>query len=179
MDASRHPAEAELRKYIRDIPDFPKPGILFRDLTPLLGDSKALRLAVEAIAEPFRDGSIDCVVGAEARGFIFGAPVAMELGVGFVPARKPGKLPHQTFEARYELEYGTDHVEMHVDAVSAESRVLVVDDLIATGGTAAATIDLVRQAGARVAGCAFLIELAFLEGRAKLGVEPCHTVIRY
>ncbi len=172
-------AEAELRKYIRDIPDFPKPGILFRDLTPLLGDSGALRLAVQAIAEPFRGASIDCVVGTEARGFIFGTPVAMELGVGFVPARKPGKLPHETFEAHYELEYGTDHVEMHVDALSPGSRVLVVDDLIATGGTAAATVDLVRQCGAKVAGCAFLMELTFLKGRTKLDVEPCHAVIRY
>jgi adenine phosphoribosyltransferase len=172
-------AEAELRKYIRDIPDFPKPGIVFRDLTPLLGDPGALRLAVQAIAEPFRGASIDCVVGTEARGFIFGTPVAIELGVGFVPARKPGKLPHETFEAHYELEYGTDHVEMHVDALSPGSRVLVVDDLIATGGTAAATVDLVRQCGAKVAGCAFLMELTFLEGRAKLAVEPCHAVIRY
>jgi adenine phosphoribosyltransferase len=172
-------AEAELRKFIRDIPDFPKPGILFRDLTPLLADAGALRLAVEAMAEPFRGESVDCVVGTEARGFIFGAPVAMELGVGFVPARKPGKLPHDTFQASYELEYGTDHVEMHVDAVGPGSRVLVVDDLIATGGTAGATIDLVRQSGAEVAGCAFLIELTFLEGRGTLDVEPCHAVIRY
>jgi adenine phosphoribosyltransferase len=171
--------EAELRKYIRDIPDFPKSGILFRDLTPLLADAAALRLAVQAMAEPFRDASIECVVGAEARGFIFGAPVAMALGVGFVPARKPGKLPHETFEAHYELEYGTDHVEMHVDALIPGARVLVVDDLIATGGTAAATIDLVRQCGAEVAGCAFLIELTFLAGRAKLDVDPCHAVIRY
>ncbi len=174
-----HPAEAELRKYIRDIPDFPKPGILFRDLTPLLADPAALRLAIDAIARPFLDSRIDYVVGTEARGFIFGAPVATTLGVGFIPARKPGKLPAETFSASYELEYGTDHIEMHVDALSSNDRVLVVDDLIATGGTARATIDLVRRSGATVAGCAFLIELTFLGGREALGVEPCHTVIRY
>jgi adenine phosphoribosyltransferase len=172
-------AEAELRNFIRDIPDFPKPGILFRDLTPLLADPGALRLAVQCMAEPFRPETIDCVVGTEARGFIFGAPVALELGVGFVPARKPGKLPHETLQASYELEYGTDHVEMHIDALNAGARVLLVDDLIATGGTAAATIDLVRQSGATVVGCSFLIELTFLEGRAALGVEPCNAVIRY
>jgi len=169
----------ELQKYIRDVSDFPKPGILFRDLTPLLKEPTALRLAVRALAEPFRDENVDYVVGTEARGFIFGAPVALELGVGFVPARKPGKLPYQTIEASYELEYGTDHVQMHVDALPAHSRVLVIDDLIATGGTALATIDLVRQCGAQVIGCSFLIELCFLNGRESLGVEPCHAVIQY
>ncbi len=176
----RHPdAEAELRKYIRDIPDFPKAGILFRDLTPLLANPAALRLAIGAIANPFLDTQIDYVVGTEARGFIFGAPVATTLGAGFIPARKPGKLPAETLSASYELEYGTDHIEMHVDALSANDRVLVVDDLIATGGTAQATVDLVRQSGATVVGCTFLIELTFLEGRKALGVEPCHAVIRY
>ena len=177
MDAAD--PEAELRKYIRDIPDFPKPGILFRDLTPLLADPAALKLAIQAIAEPFLELQIDYVVGTEARGFIFGAPVATTLGVGFVPARKPGKLPAETFSASYQLEYGTDHIEMHVDVLSANDRVLVVDDLIATGGTARATMDLVRQAGATVAGCAFLIELSFLEGRKALDIEPFHAVIRY
>ena len=171
--------EAELRRYIRDVPDFPKPGILFRDLTPLLGNAQALQLAVKALADPFRGVGVDCVVGTEARGFILGTPVALDLGVGFVPVRKPGKLPHATLSARYELEYGVDEIEMHADALAPGSRALVVDDLIATGGTARATVDLVRQAGASVVGCAFLVELEFLEGRKALGVEPCHTIIRY
>jgi adenine phosphoribosyltransferase len=168
-----------LRKYIRDIPDFPKQGILFRDLTPLLADVTALRRAVQALAEPFRNQSLDYVIGTEARGFLFGVPVALELGVGFVPVRKPGKLPSDTFEASYELEYGRDLIEIHRDALHVGSRVLVVDDLIATGGTAVATVDLARQAGALVVGCAFVIELGMLSGRATLGVEPCHTLIRY
>lgn len=171
--------EAELRRHIRDIPDFPKPGILFRDLTPLLAHAEAFRLAVKALADPFQGRQIDYVVGTEARGFIFGAPVALELAVGFVPARKSGKLPHTTLRASYVLEYGNDHVEMHVDAVPAGARVLVVDDLLATGGTAGATVDLVHQSGATVVGCAFLVELCFLAGRKALGVEPCHTVVRY
>jgi adenine phosphoribosyltransferase len=171
--------EAELRKHIRDIPDFPKPGILFRDLTPLLADPRALELSIGALADPFRDADVDFVVGTEARGFIFGAPVARELGVGFVPVRKPGKLPAATLQASYELEYGTDHVEIHADALCEGNRVLVVDDLIATGGTARATVELIERSGATVAGCAFLIELAFLEGRKALGIDPCHTVVRY
>ena len=172
-------AEAELRKHIRDIEDFPKPGILFRDLTPLLADAGALKLAIDAMAQPFVGDGIDYVVGTEARGFIFGAPVATVLGAGFVPARKPGKLPYQTLEVAYELEYGTDHVQMHADALREGNRVLVVDDLIATGGTAKATVELVERAGATVVGCAFLIELTFLQGREVLGVDPCHTVVRY
>ena len=169
----------ELRKHIRDIQDFPQPGILFRDLTPLLADPGALRRAVKALAAPFETDRIDFVVGTEARGFILGAPVALELGVGFIPARKPGKLPYQTFSASYELEYGTDQIEMHVDALARGHRVLIVDDLIATGGTAQATLELVRQSGAEIAGCAFLIELAALGGREKLGVEPFHAVLVY
>jgi adenine phosphoribosyltransferase len=168
-----------LQKYVRDIPDFPKPGIVFRDLTPLLADVAALRRTVHALAEPFRDRSLDYVVGTEARGFLFGAPVALELGVGFVPVRKPGKLPHATFEARYELEYGSDLVEIHKDALQAGSRVLIVDDLIATGGTAAATVDLVRQSGALVIGCAFVIEIVALNGSEALGVEGVHSLLRY
>lgn len=171
--------EAELRRYIRDIPDFPKPGILFRDLTPLLANAEALRLAVKAMADPFQGKGIDCVVGTEARGFIFGAPVAIELGVGFVPVRKPGKLPHDTHSASYELEYGNDHVEMHIDAIAPGGRALVVDDLIATGGTARATVDLVEKSSAHVVGCSFLVELTFLAGRKTLGVEPCHSVVHY
>lgn len=169
----------ELQKYIRDIPDFPKPGIVFRDLTPLLQNTAALQRSVRALAKPFHEAGIDYVVGTEARGFIFGAPVALALGAGFVPARKRGKLPHETIEASYELEYGTDHVQMHTDALPAGSRVLLVDDLIATGGTAIATLDLVRQSNATVVGCAFLIELCFLDGCSKLGIELCHTVIQY
>ena len=168
-----------LRGCIRDIPDFPKPGILFRDLTPLLANPEALRLSVTAMAEPFRSDAIDCVLGTEARGFIFGAAVALELGAGFVPARKPGKLPHTTHSASYELEYGTDTVEMHVDGVVPGQRVLVVDDLIATGGTAGATVELGQRSGGEIVGCAFLIELAGLRGRERLGVERVHSVLTY
>ena len=171
--------EALLRGCIRDIPDFPKPGILFRDLTPLLANADALRAAVRAIADPFRGDEIDCVLGTEARGFIFGAAVALELGAGFVPARKPGKLPHTTHSASYELEYGTDEVEMHIDGVRPGERVLVVDDLIATGGTAVATVALARQAGGILVGCAFLVELGALEGRKALEVDRIHSVLTY
>ena len=179
MEKAHSDTEATLRGYIRDVPDFPKPGVLFRDLTPLLADPVALDLAVRALAEPFLDARIDFVVGTEARGFIFGAPVSILLGAGFVPVRKPGKLPGKILSARYQLEYGTDQVEMHTDALGSNDRVLVVDDLIATGGTAAATLELVRRSGASVAGCTFLIELSFLKGRELLDVEPFHAVIRY
>jgi len=168
-----------LRRLIRDIPDFPQPGILFRDLTPLLADARGLREAVVGLAEPFRGESIDRVLGIESRGFVLGAPVAIELGVGFVPVRKQGKLPHTTLEVSYQLEYGSDTVEMHVDAVQAGERVLVVDDLIATGGTAGATVQLARKAGAEIVGCAFLIELTALGGREHLGVERVHALIQY
>jgi len=168
-----------LRKFIRDIPDFPKPGILFRDVTPLLADPAALRAAVVEIAAPFRFDDVDFVLGTEARGFIFGTPVALELGVGFVPIRKQGKLPHTTLQASYRLEYGTDTVEMHADAVVRGQRVLVVDDLIATGGTAAATVELARKAGAEVVGCAFLVELLALDGRKALDCARIHSVIQY
>ncbi len=170
---------SELRKFIRDIPDFPKPGILFRDLTPLLRDAQALRQAVAAVAAPFKQEPVDCVVGVESRGFVIGTPVALELGVGFIPVRKQGKLPYKTFEATYELEYGSDTLEMHVDAIEDGQRVLIVDDLIATGGTAAATVRLVRQAGAEVVGCAFLIELTALNGRKQLTRERVHSVLDY
>jgi adenine phosphoribosyltransferase len=172
-------ATAELRQHIRDIPDFPKPGILFRDLTPLLANPRALQLAVQALADPFRDDRIDCVLGTEARGFIFGAAVALELEAGFVPARKPGKLPHTVIAAAYQLEYGTDSVEMHVDGVAPGQRVLVVDDLIATGGTARATIELARQSRGIVVACSFLVELTALHGRDALDVERVHSVLTY
>jgi adenine phosphoribosyltransferase len=169
----------QLRRYIRDVPDFPKPGIMFRDVTPLLLEPAALEGAVEAMSEPFRDLRVDRVLGIESRGFMLGSPVALSLGVGFGLVRKAGKLPYQTYRVSYDLEYGTDTVEMHVDTVEKGHRVLIVDDLIATGGTAAAAVQLARQAGGEVIGCSFLVELTALEGRKLLDVEPIHTVIRY
>jgi adenine phosphoribosyltransferase len=172
-----HPEE--LRRYIRDVPDFPKAGILFRDVTPLLLDPEALAGAIDAMTEPYRNLRIDRVLGIESRGFILGAPVALSLGVGFGLVRKAGKLPYQIHQVSYDLEYGTDTVEMHVDTVEDGQRVLIVDDLLATGGTAAAAVKLARLAGAEVIGCSFLIELSALDGRKLLDVDPIHTVIRY
>ena len=169
----------DLRKYIRDVPDFPKPGILFRDLTPLLENAAALRGAVDAVAEPFRGDGIAAVAGIESRGFILGAPVALALGTGLVIVRKKGKLPHEIVREEYELEYGTDVIEMHADSVGPGQRVLLVDDLIATGGTAAAAVRLLRKTGAELVGCAFLIELTDLGGRAALEVDRIHSVITY
>ena len=169
----------DLRRYVRDIPDFPKPGILFRDVTPLLGDAQALPAAVAELADPFRKEGIEQVLGIESRGFVLGVPVAIALGTGFTMIRKKGKLPHSTTSVTYDLEYGTDTVEMHTDAVRPGQRVLVVDDLIATGGTAAAAVTLARKAGAHVVACAFLIELAGLGGRKQLGVDRVHTVLTY
>lgn len=158
---------------IRDIPDFPKPGILFKDITPLLNDPAALAATVADLAEPFRDAGVDHVVGLEARGFIFGAPVALALGAGFVPARKAGKLPAAVIEQPYDLEYGTATVEIHADAVTEGSRVLIVDDVLATGGTGRAAVDLVRKAGGTVVGFSVLMELTALGGRERLSdVEP-------
>lgn len=169
----------ELRRLIRDIPDFPKPGIVFRDVMPLIEDAAGLHAAVQALTEPFRGQAIDRVLGIESRGFLFGVPVALELGVGFVAARKEGKLPHTTLSADYELEYGSDRLEVHTDSIGAGHRVLVVDDLLATGGTAGAALELVRSAGGEVAGCAFLIELRALSGRAALGDVRVESLIRY
>ena len=169
----------DLRKLIRDVPDFPEPGILFRDVTPLLADPTGHQAAVDLVAAPFRDERIDRVLGIESRGFIFGAPVALALGTGFGLVRKAGKLPYETLGMEYDLEYGSDRVEMHVDTVGPGHRVLLVDDLIATGGTAAAALALARKAGAEVVGAAFLIELTALEGRDRLDLERIHTVIRY
>jgi adenine phosphoribosyltransferase len=169
----------DLRRYVRDIPDFPKPGILFRDVTPLLGDKSALPAAVQALAAPFARDGIQQVLGIESRGFVLGAPVALALGAGFTMVRKKGKLPYETRSVTYDLEYGTDTVEMHTDAVSHGERVLVVDDLIATGGTAAAAVKLARDAGAHVVAAVFLIELAGLGGRGKLGVDRVHAVLGY
>jgi adenine phosphoribosyltransferase len=168
-----------LASYIRDIPDFPKPGIVFKDITPLLLDPAALDAAVVGLAQWARPLSVDLVVAAEARGFILGAALARELGVGFVPARKPGKLPGETVSAEYILEYGVDALEMHADALQGGARVLLHDDLLATGGTAAALVDLVRGRGAEVAGFGFLVELGFLDGRSRLDGVDVHTLISY
>lgn len=167
----------DLRPFVRDIPDYPKPGILFRDLTPLFGDPGALRDAVRALADPFRERGVERVIGIESRGFILGAPVALELGAGFVPVRKAGKLPSETIAETYELEYGTDTVEIHSDALRPDERVLLVDDLLATGGTAAATLRLAQKVGADVVGCAFLVELEALGGRKALGHPHQHALL--
>jgi len=158
----------DLESYIRDIPDFPKEGVLFKDITPLLADPAAFHETIDRIAAEYADAGVTKVLGAEARGFIFGGALAYKLGAGFVPARKPGKLPWETTSAHYDLEYGTDSLEMHRDAIAAGERVVIVDDVLATGGTAAAKAALVAENGGVVAGFAFLIELDFLSGRAKL-----------
>jgi adenine phosphoribosyltransferase len=169
----------DLRDYIRDIPDFPKPGIVFKDLTPMLLAPAAFDQAVSLLADHARPLAIDLIVAAEARGFIFGGALARELRVGFVPARKPGKLPHDTVSVQYGLEYGLDELQLHADALTGGARVLIHDDLLATGGTAKATIDLVEQLGGRVAGCAFVVELAFLRGREALAGYDVHALVRY
>src|SRR3954471_12109414 len=169
----------ELRSYIRDIPDFPKAGILFRDITPLMASPTAFRVAVEGLAEYGRSVGAQLVIGAEARGFLLGPAVANELDSGFVLARKPGKLPYETVTAEYELEYGTGRLELHTDAITPGSRVLVHDDLLATGGTAQALCSLVEQLGGAVAGCGFLIELEGLGGRASLPGHDVHALLSY
>lgn len=168
-----------LQSLIRPIPNFPEPGIVFRDITPLLSEPKAMRLAVHQLVEPFLMDTVDIVAGMEARGFIFGALCAQELGAGFVPLRKPGKLPHRTESISYALEYGETALEVHVDALGHGHRVLLVDDLIATGGTAKASVDLVERLGGTVAGCAFLIELDALRGRETLKGHHVHSVLHY
>jgi adenine phosphoribosyltransferase len=169
----------ELKEHIRHVPDFPKPGILFYDITTLLQNRDAFKNAVEAMAAPYRDVEVDLVVGIESRGFIFGAAVADRLGLGFAPVRKPGKLPSKTRQVSYELEYGTDSLEVHEDAASNGQRVLIVDDLLATGGTAAATVRLIRGLGATIVGVQFLIELVALAGREKLRGESIGVVLKY
>ena len=171
--------EQQLKGLIREIPDFPKPGILFRDITPLLQDPAALSDVARQLADPFRHLGIDRVIGIEARGFILGPLVALELRAGFVPVRKKGKLPHDVLSASYALEYGTDTIEMHVDGVMRGHAVLIVDDLIATGGTAAAACQLAERAGGTVQGLSFLIELAALSGREMLSGRTVHAVIKY
>jgi adenine phosphoribosyltransferase len=169
----------DLASKIRDIPDFPKPGIVFKDIMPLLADPEALRDAVEQLAAYARPREPDLVLGAEARGFILGGALAYELGCGFVAARKPGKLPWDTVSAEYDLEYGTDSLELHADAIAKGARVLVHDDLLATGGTARAKCDLVEKLGGEVVGIAFVIELEFLHGRERLEGYDVHSLIRY
>jgi adenine phosphoribosyltransferase len=169
----------QLKSRIRHVPDFPKPGILFYDVTTLLREPDGFRLAIDQLSAPFARDSIDLVVGIESRGFILGSAVADRLNVGFVPVRKLGKLPAATIRASYSLEYGSDSLEMHRDAISQGQRVLVVDDLLATGGTAHATVNLVKQLGGTVSGVAFLIELEALNGRSKLPGENLHTVLKY
>jgi adenine phosphoribosyltransferase len=169
----------DLTKYIRDIPNFPKPGILFKDITPLLANPQAFQEAIRRMADHYRGRKIDAVVAAEARGFIFAAPLALELGAGFVPIRKPGKLPFDTHAFHYELEYGSDTLEIHIDGVSAGQNVLMVDDLLATGGTIAACCNLVEKLGANVAGCCFLIDLVFLNGAKKIAPRDIFSLIRY
>lgn len=168
----------DLLNYIRSIPDFPKPGILFYDITPLLGNPQAFRQAVHELAEQVRPLNADLVVAAEARGFLFAAPLAVELGVGLVPVRKPGKLPYKTMSYTYELEYGTDTLEIHVDAIPQGARVLIVDDLLATGGTVNACRQLVGNAGGKVVGSAFLIELVGLEGAKKVGTPEIISLLK-
>ena len=170
---------SDLRAAIRDIPDFPRPGIVFKDITPVLANPALFRRVSEAMAAPFLDARVAYVVGIESRGFILGAPVALELGAGFVPVRKPGKLPHRTAGEDYALEYGSDRLEMHVDACAPESRVLVVDDVLATGGTAAATCRLVEGLGGVVVGCSFLIALSFLPGQKALGGRRAASLVTY
>ncbi len=168
----------DIRSLIRTVPDFPKPGIGFKDITPVLANAAALRHVVDVISERFR-GRVDAIVGIESRGFILGGPIAYAMGLGLVIVRKPGKLPHDRHGVEYELEYGTDRLEMHTDAMAPGDRVLVVDDLLATGGTAAATLELVRKVGGNPIGCAFMVELAFLGGAAKLSPVECHALVRY
>jgi adenine phosphoribosyltransferase len=168
-----------LRRSIRDIPDFPKPGIVFKDITPVLADAALFARAVEALAVPFAVQGVTHVAGIESRGFIFGAPVARALGAGFLPVRKRGKLPYNTRAVEYALEYGTDSLEMHIDACTPEGRVLVVDDVLATGGTAAAACRLVEDVGGTVVGCAFLIALSFLPGLDALRARRPHVLVTY
>ena len=169
----------QIADFIRNIPDFPKPGIQFKDITPLLKSPDALRETVRLLAEPYRKNKVELVVGIESRGFIFGAPLAQTLGVGFVPIRKPGKLPYQTLSETYALEYGTDEIQIHTDAIQKGQPVALVDDLLATGGTMAAACALIGRLGGDIRGVSFLIELAFLEGRKRFSDQEVHSLITY
>lgn len=169
----------EITDLIRDVADFPEPGVLFKDITPLLGNPAGFERAIDELIKPYVDAGITRVVGIEARGFIFGAPIADRLGAGFIPVRKPGKLPWKVAAQDYALEYGSGRLELHSDAVGGDDRVLVVDDVLATGGTARATVDLIAKLGAEVIGVAVLIELGFLDGRRQLDGVPVHAVVHY
>ncbi len=169
----------DLKTYIRSVPNFPKPGIMFRDITPMLKSAAAMKEVTRRMAEPFRDANLTSILAAEARGFVFGAPLAMELGIAFIPVRKPGKLPFETESFQYDLEYGSDSLEIHRDAIEPGDRVLLVDDLLATGGTVEACLKLAKQQGAEVVGAAFVIELAFLKGRLKLHDHQVCSLIQY
>jgi adenine phosphoribosyltransferase len=169
----------DLAKFIRDIPDFPKPGIVFKDITPLLADPPAFQEAIRQLEEHYADRSIDAVAAAEARGFLFAAPMALDLRKPLVPLRKPGKLPYRTYSLKYELEYGSAELQVHIDGVAPGARVLLVDDLLATGGTMEAGCQLIEKAGGVVAGCAFLVELTFLNGRKRLQPHEVFSLIRY
>ena len=168
-----------IKAHIRSIPDFPQPGIMFRDITPLMQSAAAMKYVIAELASPFRDSEVTAVLAAEARGFVFGAPLAMELGASFVPVRKPGKLPFETESCEYDLEYGTDRLEIHCDAIDAGERVLLVDDLLATGGTMEACLRLTEKQKAEIVGLAFVIELAFLKGTERLQPYNIHSLISY
>ena len=171
--------EHRLKALVRDVPDFPKPGVMFKDITPLLANGPAWHAAIVGLAQSIATLRPDKVVGIEARGFVVGAPIAHRLGIGFVPVRKPGKLPHAVTSVTYDLEYGSDTLEVHSDAVDSGERVVIIDDVLATGGTAAATVDLLRRSGAEVLGLGVLIELGFLAGRAKLGGLQVDALLSY
>lgn len=168
----------DLRQYIRDIPDFPKPGVVFKDITPLLASGPALRWTIDHLAERYR-GTVDMVLGIESRGFVFGAALAYAIGVGIAIVRKPGKLPSETFAAEYDLEYGNDMLEIHRDAFGQAARVLIVDDLLATGGTASAAIQLAQRLQGELVECAFIVELASLKGRDRLAPYPVYSIVQY
>ncbi len=169
----------DITTFIRDVPNFPKSGIVFKDITPLLADQEAFRQTIEKLAHPYRDGTVDFIVGIESRGFIFGTALALKLGVGFVPIRKPGKLPSDTISAAYDLEYGTDRIEIHTDVIAEGHKIALVDDLLATGGTMAAACQLVSELKSDIVGISFVIELGFLDGRKKLRDWPIHALISY
>jgi len=169
----------DLTPYIRDIPDFPKPGILFKDITPLLAEPRAFQHAIDQLAQHYPSEAIHAIAAAEARGFLFAAPLALQMKKPLIPLRKPGKLPHRTHAFAYDLEYGSAELHVHIDAIKPGARVLLVDDLLATGGTMAAGCELVRKAGGQVAGCAFLVELSFLKGREKLKPVEVFSLIKY
>lgn len=169
----------DIKEFIRNIPDFPKKGIQFKDITPLLANGQALRFVIKSLADEFRDKNIELVVGPEARGFLIGAPLAYELGAGFVPVRKEGKLPYNTLKGEYFLEYGEDKLEIHIDSIKKGQKVLVVDDLLATGGTIKTVVDLVEKLGGNIVGLAFLIELGFLEGRKVLAGYDVRSLLEF